>query len=582
MKIHSRSALTLLTVLLLCRTLLGTLVLGREKTQSLRNKHQHYNPMYPGSSHQARQLSDEIALNNQDFYDPRTSDLAAYISQIEEIYDGDSGIEIHTRLNTDSSYTTGNADQPESVESLLPEYDVPVKERSLQEELDSHMSYMNRVFNSMNLDIFSEDPKTFLGDHDVYFKIVKKRSLVFYYLSRVIFYGTIIVLMMKYFSTKVKKQYMVNFKDKDEENYKNYKAEYKRFMIFQSISVVLVVIFSVVFFFMVSSPKNTIDDVASELLYEYRKIKSIVLEVSNLIEEVNEKKVRVYIDPNYKFYAIKNLVKHSVDHLGEDVGRIEDFSMNMLNNPYLTSYGIPIGCFFVGSIMAVIAISSYGNKKSSFQIILFLLSGLTLGYLTQSFGLYFSNFSSLNDICNSIRELANKPSLPEGGIGLDHYLRCSQIKPFFQQISVNILAQNAALKMFNNEMYKMGRPETHSVNEALEEEAYLENIQASSQNLKEYSKLMKTNDKILKSLLTINKCNLVRVWVFKAEASLCLDASKNLTYIFYIYVIMILLLALTLCCANQGIKILDKVQYIELMKAVSTERQQYVNTFKVQ
>jgi len=529
-----------------------------------------------------RKLIEEIAINNEDFYDPRTSDLAAFIGELEEKYEGKSGIEINTRLNTDSSYTTGNADQPEEVESLLPEYDIPVKERSLQDELDKHMAFMNKAFNSINLDIFSEDPKTFLGDHDVYFKIVKKRSLIFYYLSRIIFYGTIITLMMKYFSTKVKKQYMVNFKDKDEENYKNYKSEYKRFMIFQSMSVISVVILSLVFFFMVSSPKNIIDDIASELLYEYRKIKSIVLDVSNKIEEVNEKKVRVYIDENYKFYAIKNLVKHSVDHLDEDVKRIEDFSMNMLNNPYLTSYGVPIGCFFIGSIMAVVAISSYGNKKSSFQILVFLFSGLTLGYMMQSFGLYFSNFSSLNDICNSIREIANKPSLPEGGIGLDHYLRCSQIKPFFQQISVNILAQNAVLKMFNNEMHKMGRPMTHSVNEALDEEIYLENIQASSQNLKEYSKLMNTNNKILENLLTINKCNLVRVWVFKAETELCLHASKSLTYIFYIYVFLILLLSLTLFCSNQGIKILDKVQYIELMKSVSTERKQYVNTFRVQ
>ena len=573
---------TALVVLLLQGSCRATLTMAKERTHELRHRHKHENPLFPSKVHQERNLTEEIALNNEDFYDPRTSDMAAYISQLEEKYDGESGIVISTRLNTDSSYTTGNADQPDNVESLLPEYDIPIKERSLQEELDKHMIYMNRVFNSINLDIFSEDPKTFLGDHDVYFKIVKKRSLIFYYLSRVIFYGTIVVLMMKYFTTKVKKQYMVNFQDKDEDNYKNYKAEYKRFMIFQSASVISVVFISLIFFFMVSSPKNTIDDVASELLYEYRKIKSIVLEVSNHIEEVNEKKVRVYIDENYKFYAIKNLVKHSVDHLDEDVKRIEDFSMNMLNNPYLTSYGVPIGCFFIGSIMAVIAISSYGNKKSSFQILLFLFSGLTLGYMMQSFGLFFSNFSSLNDICNSIREIANKPSLPEGGIGLDHYLRCSQIKPFFQQISVNILAQNAVLKMFNNEMYKMGRPEAHSVNEALEEEAYLENIQASSQNLKEYSKLLNTNNKILENLLTINKCNLVRIWVFKAETELCLDASKNLTYIFYIYVVLILLLSLTLCCANQGIKILDKVQYIEVMKAVSTERKQYVNTFKVQ
>lgn len=386
---------------------------------------------------------------------------------------------------------------------------------------------------------------------------------------------------MKYFSTKVKKQYMVNFSNKDEDNYKNYKSEYKRFMIFQSIFLGLTILLAVCFFFMVAKPKNVIDDVSSELLYEYRRIKTIVKEVSDSIEAVNEKKIRVYIDENYKFYAIKNLMKHSVDHLDDDVGRVEDFSMNMLNNPFLTSYGVPIGSFFVGAIMAVIAISSYSNKKSSFQIFVFLLAGLMLGYMMQSFGVFFSNFSSMNDICNSIHDLAAKPSLPEGGIGLDNYLRCSQIKPFFQQISVIILAQNSALKMFNNELYKMGRPVTTSVSEALEEETYLENIQAGNQNIKEYSKLMKSNEEILLNLMTINKCNLVRIWVFKAETDLCLHSSKQLINIFYVYLGLIITLSFILYFANQGIKILDKVQYIELMKKVSTEREQYINTFKV-
>lgn len=524
-----------------------------------------------------RRLNNEMTLNNEEFYDPRTSDMAGFLTQLQDDYESESGLAINTRLETDSSYTTGNSDTPEEVENLLPEYDIPVKERESQEELDKHMEFMNQIFNTMNLDIFSEDPKMFLGDHDVYFKIVKKRSLIFYYLSRIIFYGTILILMMKYFSTKVKKQYMTDLRNTDEDNYKNYKREYKCFMVSQSIAVIALIIISIAFFFLVAEPKNQIDDISSDLLYQYRTIKSVVKEVSEKIDELNEKKVRVYIDENFKFYAVKNLMTDSVNHLDDDVNRIEDFSQNMLNNPFLTSYAVPIGLFFVGSVMAVFAFSSFSNKKSSFQIFLFLISGLTLGYVMQSFGLYFSNFSSFNDICNSLRDIANKPSLPEGGIGLDHYLRCSQIKPFFQQINVNILAQNAALKMFNNEMTKMGRVQMTSVSEALSEEAFLENIQASSQNIKEYSKLMRSNDQILEKLMEINKCNLVRKWVFEAEKGLCLDASLSLTNIFFIYVLMLVLLAIIVYLANMGTKILDKVQYINLMKKVSTEREQYVN-----
>ena len=54
-------------------------------------------------------------------------------------------------------------------------------------------------------DFFDEDPKMFLGDHDSYFKIVKKRSILFFYVSRFILYITIALIVFDFFENKDKK-----------------------------------------------------------------------------------------------------------------------------------------------------------------------------------------------------------------------------------------------------------------------------------------------------------------------------------------------------------------------------------------
>lgn len=50
----------------------------------------------------------------------------------------------------------------------------------------------------LNPDFFEEEPNMFLGDYDAYFKIVKKRSIFFFYLSRVILYLIIFFMIMQF------------------------------------------------------------------------------------------------------------------------------------------------------------------------------------------------------------------------------------------------------------------------------------------------------------------------------------------------------------------------------------------------
>ena len=73
-----------------------------------------------------------------------------------------------------------------------------------------HLGKIDRLINILNPDFFSEDPKMFLGDHDSYFKIVKKRSILFYYLSRIILYSTLIYILFKFLTGKVKQKVDIN------------------------------------------------------------------------------------------------------------------------------------------------------------------------------------------------------------------------------------------------------------------------------------------------------------------------------------------------------------------------------------
>jgi hypothetical protein len=47
-------------------------------------------------------------------------------------------------------------------------------------------------------DFFGDDPKMFLGDHDGYFKIVKKRSILFYYISRALLYILLALIILRF------------------------------------------------------------------------------------------------------------------------------------------------------------------------------------------------------------------------------------------------------------------------------------------------------------------------------------------------------------------------------------------------
>ena len=104
------------------------------------------------------------------------------------------------------------------------------------------------MINFLNPDLFSEDPKMFLGDHESYFKIVKKRSILFFYLSRLILYFTVIYIILKFILKKMKDNII-------DDNRTFNKKSYKIFKYSQIITLALILIISIIIFFLVGTPK---------------------------------------------------------------------------------------------------------------------------------------------------------------------------------------------------------------------------------------------------------------------------------------------------------------------------------------
>lgn len=67
-------------------------------------------------------------------------------------------------------------------------FDDPIEDPEMHQKAKEIHNDLKEIFKFLNPDIFNEDPNIFLGDNDSYFKIVKKRSIVFYYISVFILY----------------------------------------------------------------------------------------------------------------------------------------------------------------------------------------------------------------------------------------------------------------------------------------------------------------------------------------------------------------------------------------------------------
>ena len=554
------------TIIILCFLIFSTKQ-SIKKTNKLNNSK---NPIGV-----ARQLREDINLISQEMEDKGTQEMKEFFDEIEEHHANDNeAIEINTNLNSDKSSTTGNVDDVEDLETILPSYDDPVMDEDDRAVTKEHHKFLDKMINVLNPDFFSEDPQMFLGDHDSYFKIVKKRSILFYYLSRIILYTTLLYIILKFISGKGTKTNFIS-----RETYS--KKKFNCFVCLQIFSLTIVIIGSLSIFTIIGEPKGIIDDAGSNLIYEFRNINVTSHEISDHIDEINNDKIKIPIDI-YGVFSVTNTIKMVLESIEEDVNIATDFSKNMLENPYLTNYSIALTIFFMGCLLFGISYASIVKKSPNFQIALFFISGLSLSYVVYTMGMFFANYSALHDICNSVITVNERPRMPEQGIGLIKYIGCTQENVFFQQLYINLKAQNSARKLFNNEMFKIHRNYIRNPEQGLRVAAYLKKIDSSSVEISSYANLLDTNKMIIYKLMSINKCNMIKEWLGNAETTLCYDGSSSLLMVFWLFGIIIIGFIGVNLSANLGSQVLQQYTNLNILKTHSFKKERYANDIKLE
>lgn len=74
-------------------------------------------------------------------------------------------------------------------------------------------------------------------------------------------------------------------------------------------------------------------------------------------------------------------------------------------------------------------------------------------------------------------------------------------------------------------MFKIHRNAIQVPEEAIRLEEFLKKIDSSSVQISSYATILKKNKEIIKKLLTINNCNMIKSWLAETEKNLCLDGS---------------------------------------------------------
>jgi len=521
-----------------------------------------------------RALSDEYVLESSDFFDPLTIDLKEYIDELDASLNKDSeDITINTSLNTDRTYTTGNMDNIDDFDNLLPDSSVVIRDTKKANIARKHTEYVDSVVNVFSLDPFSEDPHLFLGDHASYFKVVKKRSMIFYYVSRVILYVSIFYILVKFLNRRKDEQVTVDgLYDKN---------EHQTMVWVQGISIWLLFISAGAVFYLIGHPKSIIDNAGATLIYNFREINITAHDVSGMIENINAEKIKTTKD-NFGFFSIANIIQNSLEDTEKDVETSKDFSSNMLKNPHLTSYSTPIALFFFAMVLTGLSSVAFVNKNSHFQMLLFLVSSLCLSYLIYNTGMYFANYSGLHDICWGITSLSEQEKIPESGLGIIHFVGCTSECTFFQQLVTNLKAQNAARKLFNNELFKIHRDIVVTAKDAVDLSNYLNRLDANNVSIKIFADLLQKNEQILEKLVTINKCQKIKEWLWKEEYGLCYEGSSRFLFIFFIYLGMILVYLVLMYSAIRSADVLEKLGVKKVVKKHTFDKLRYANNIKVE
>lgn len=473
----------------------------------------------PARHSKSRHLVDELAFNTDSYFDSRTGVLRQFMEDLLKSQgQGDPKISITSVMDADSTYTTGNGDRIATLDRLLPLVDPPnINQRVLEAARDFHLSL--KVFLSgLDPDIFSENPHTFLGEHAVYYSLTRKRGLIFYYLSRLTAYAVLGFLLVRFVLGN-------NHPFPDELGMEDLRR--KRPGILKAQLVLFLVAFPLLIavFGTYFKSRSLVTQSMSDLLFRFRDIGVTISGVLKSNQEVNSLKVRVLGDNSGRFH-IQTPIADAVPLAAKDVGVVDSFISNFALPATISDFIGPLVLLSLVIIAFILDRALATKVRSSTQMGVFLCVSAALVFNLILLERDVTSLSTMNDFCLNMVRFGSQPVFPYQGIGITNLLGCSVENHVFQQLYINLIAQNAAVKIFNNEMFVIGREQVKSTDEALEVIRFLQRLESSTPAIDRLGTLLRKNTQTIQDLLKINGCNPVKAWINVAQRDVCLTSSQ--------------------------------------------------------
>lgn len=493
------------------------------------SKLQTSNTPFNGRTLPKRKLVDNFEFTTTDYFDSRTGVLRTYMEDLlKSLNKYNNNIKIASMLDSDNTFTTGNKDSLANLEKLIPNMDFKIVSQKVLDDARVLHESLKSFFNWITPDLFSEDPDMFIGDSSSYYLIVQKRGIVFYYLSRIMLYSLILYLFYVFILDKGLKFKKLAEPEKDLQ-----KQPTRRWI--QPTLIAFFIIGSLSLMRVMGIPRDKMNDSFSDLIFRFKNIKSSINSIIKQNNEINKLNIKVPNDKSSKFF-IQNRLEAAIPLATKDIEFTDKFISSFQQQKYVTNLTIALVLTIGGLILFGFDRYAAKSKSTKIQFWIIIITGLTLSYLLSSLDRFFSGFTGINDFCLSMMWHGKKTISPFQGFGVSSLLGCSVQNNAFQQLYVNLIAQNAALKVFNNEMYKIGRETVKTTDDALQMIKYMSVLDCSNSQIDSIGKLLIKNTEVIKNLLEINGCNNIRAWINNSQRDFCVVATKMVLWSFILMI----------------------------------------------
>jgi hypothetical protein len=316
------------------------------------------------------------------------------------------------------------------------------------------------------------------------------------------------------------------------------------------------------------------------MLFRFRDVGVTIDSIIKSNTEVNGLKVKVPGDSANRLW-IQNPISSAVELSHRDIATADSFISSFTAPQAMTDFIGPLILSLCVVVTLLMHRHAYKNRSVSVQFGVFLSVSFTLVYTFVTLERYVTGFSAINDFCLSMARYGNQAVYPYQGIGITRLLGCSVQNQVFQQLYINLIAQSAALKIFNNEMSLIGREQVDSIEEALEVIGFLQRLESSTGTIDQLGTALHKNTAAVQSLLKINGCNPVKAWINAAQTDVCLSGSQSALGGLLLLMLMAVLLIALVFLSFATYQAMNRKMIGEKVVIAIKNREQFDNKFAV-